>query len=936
MQKKRPRGNDAPQTGSPQTTGSTESPGAESPGRARRVRTRLVASVAAVGLVVIGAGTPAVLTASGDLKDAQNLVTLAELNQQALTLAHSLADERDEITAYIAAGRADGDGKLTDARSTRVDRQIDEIRPEAPAELRRELATVASVRRTALTGKGTALEAHKAYSDVIGKLHRIADDLAERTPAANASSGARLGRAPADLGHAVEQASATGGLLLAALSVPRAEKADEPEYDPVTGRRVESGENGENGGNSENGDSEADRARGALTAAAQQARVRELAFLADFDQAASAADRDSLESTVAGPEVNAAERFLAQLTDRPTLTGDELKTAPDKLAAALSARTDRMRGVQSTIGAAQVQRIEALRDDAVTDLELRIALLGGCLLLAIGVSTATARTLTRPLAVLRIGAARLAAAPDPKAEEQIRFTGRNDEFAQVVRSLNALQGKLATLSSRAERVEADRTVVVAERTALTAELSEQRAELRRRTTELTVELTKLRDTVHHSFVNLSLRSLGLVERQLSIIEKLEEREQDPERLSTLFKLDHLATVMRRHSENLLVLAGTEHQHGHAGPIPLVDVLRAAVSEIERYERVDIQSLPPHAQVAGFAADDLSHLLAELLENATAFSPPDSRVKLSGWLLESGDVMLSVQDEGIGMAGERLAELNARLADPEGAVDPKGEGLGIRVTALLAARHGVRVELRDQKQGGITAVVVLPGTLLPTAPPATPSPVAVVAAAALAEPPAPVNLPGSVAEANSNALPPRGAPGDPETTLQVRRPDPYAIGPDTHERADGATGEAPAEAAPAGADATAAEQAAGTATEQATETVAEQAAETAETAETVEPAAPAPAVDGATGERLTDKGLPKRTPRITKPADAPERGRGGIDAEELRRRLGGFHQGAKDGRRDVEAELSETAAAASTAAPAVAGSEKQLTEDAGDSVEEARS
>lgn len=191
----------------------------------------------------------------------------------------------------------------------------------------------------------------------------------------------------------------------------------------------------------------------------------------------------------------------------------------------------------------------------------------------------------------------------------------------------------------------------------------------------------------------------------------------------------MATVMRRHSENMLVLAGAEHGHGHAGPIPLVDVARAAVSEIERYERVTIQSLPPHAQIAGFAADDLSHLLAELLENATSFSPPDSHVELSGWLLESGEVMLSVSDAGIGMSTVRMGELNARLADPasfepgERHIDMTGAGLGLQVTSLLAARHGVRVQLREQKGSGVTAVVVLPSALLPNSLPASSPPAA---------------------------------------------------------------------------------------------------------------------------------------------------------------------------------------------------------------------
>ncbi|WP_399442653.1 nitrate- and nitrite sensing domain-containing protein [Streptomyces sp. WAC08241] len=932
-------------------------------GRAKRVRNRLVLGVALVGVTVLAAGAPAVLAASAELTDSQRLVTLAELDRQAVTLAHSLADERDEVVAYVAAGRdaQTGDAgkkrRVTDVRSTRVDRQIDEIRPAASPELRRDLAGVPSVRRAALTGKGTALEAHKAYSDVIDKLQALADELADRTPARAADTSlTEATRAPAALGRAVEQASATRGLLLAALAVPQPEPTGEFRYDATTGTYVPE---------EPKGTAEAHRTRDRLTAAAQQARVRELAALGDFDQAAGAAARDSLAGTVTGPDVKSAERSLASLTDQPRLTEAERATDPAALEAALSARVEQMRGVESTLAAQRVDRLSALRDDDVTALELRLAYLGGCLLLAVGVSTYVARSLTRPLAVLRIGAARLAAAPDPAAEEPVRFTGRNDEFAQAVRSLNTLHGKLAGLAARAGHLTAERTDLAADKEALAAELAAQRAELQGRVALLTAELEKLRGTVRHTFVNLSLRNLGLVERQLGVIEKLEEREQDPDRLGTLFKLDHMATVMRRHGENLLVLAGHEHVHGHAGAVPLVDVLRAAVSEIERYERVTLQSLPPHAQVAGFAADDLSHLVAELLENATSFSPPDAEVQLSGWLLETGEVMLSVQDAGIGMTPARFAELNARLAE----ADPdafEGEGLGMRVVALLAARHGVRVELREQQPGGTAAVVVLPLPLLPTAPPA-----AVTEPVRAAGTGPVIQLPGSVAEANSNTLPSRtrdplveaaeralaeaepagGRPEEPyepeavsegaygleprraveepyapepepapsesyesegarapesvsETTLQVRLPAPPPE-PDVHERA--------------------ADEDAGTATG----------------SDAVHPA-PEPAVDQppvpgprpAQWERVTDKGLPKRTPQVVRQAGpaAPPR-KGGVDPEALRRRLGGFHRGAEAGRRDVEAEIG----APGTGTAGIANARTARTEEkTGDTVEEARS
>ncbi|MGW7463110.1 nitrate- and nitrite sensing domain-containing protein [Streptomyces xantholiticus] len=776
MQMKRPRGNGGRPTGTPSTgaLGDHRAPASPQPipaprdpdtveqtavaavpraadeqvpaGRPRRVRNRLVAGVAVTVLLVVGAGAPGILASSADLTESQRLVTLAALDRQAVTLAHSLADERDEVTAYIAAGRDDQGGDKKDRRkisgslSARVDRQIDEMRDALDtdrADLRHSLASVPSVRRAALTGKGTALEAHQAYTTVISALHALAGELADRTP----PRAAEATRAPAELGLAVEQASAARGLLLAALAVPQPEPVIG--YDPVTGLPVE------NAGEDTGADA---RARNALTAAAQQARVRELAALADFDQAAGKAARDKVDATVTGPEVKSAETYLARLTDRPELSDTERGTDPAKLEAALTARIEQMRGAESSLATERTARFEQLRDDDLTALEIRIALLGGLVVVTIGVLAAVSRTLTRPLAVLRIGAARLADAPDPQAEEPVRFTGRNDEFAQVVRSLNDLHGKLRDLGTRAGRLEGERGDLIGAREGLEAELAAARAELRQRTEEIGTELDRLRHTVHHTFVNLSLRTLGLVERQLGVIEKLEEREQDPERLATLFKLDHMATVMRRHSENLLVLAGTEHGHGHVGPVPLVDVLRAAVSEIERYERVVIQSLPPHAQVAGFAADDLSHLVAELLENATSFSPPDAQVELSGWLLESGEVMLSVQDAGIGMTAGRIAEINARLEDPESyeAEPPagrEGEGLGLRVAGLLAARLGVRIQLREHKQGGITAVVVVPGALLPTGPPAGAGHQAPVAGGAPA-----LNLPGSVAEANSNALP----------------------------------------------------------------------------------------------------------------------------------------------------------------------------------------
>ncbi|MEU5901348.1 sensor histidine kinase [Streptomyces venezuelae] len=880
-------------------------PPADKPPTAR-VRNRLIVAVAVVAAAIAGAGAPAVLAASADLNDTQNLVTLAEQTQQAVSLGHSLADERDEVTSFIAAGRPQDKG-LSQSRSARVDRQIDELRgADAPAGLRGDLADIAAVRRAALTGKSTALEAHEAYTKVIAELHGLSRDLAEKLPS-EANQGAL---ALADLDHAVEQAAAARGLLLAALALPR--PTGTSTVDPVTGLPTTV---------TEESSDDAER-RDELSTAAQQARVRELAALADFRDAASDPARAAYESTVTGPEVGAAEKYLERLTDEPKLSAAERRYDRKKVDAALSARIETMRGAESALGVERTKHLAQLRDDDVTALEIRIALVGVCLLVAVGVAMGTARSLTRPLAVLRLGSARLATEPAP--QEPIRFTGRDDEFAQVVRSVNALHGHAAALTERLATLEADRKHLVGQRQSM----ADERAALREELAEASAHLERVRQSIHGTFVNLALRTLGLVERQLAVIEHLEDREQDPDRLATLFKLDHLATVMRRHSENLLVLAGAEHGHQHPGAVPLVDVVRAAVSEIERYERVRIATLPPHTHVAGFAADDISHLAAELLENATSFSPPDSSVEVSGWLLENGEVMLSVQDEGIGVTQDRMRELNARLADfdPDDAYDQEsgeGLGLGLYVVARLAARHGARVRLRDQKQGGVAAVVVLPEGILAKAP----SQAAVVTPPRAGEPL--THLPGSEAEANSNVLPGRlaGAPGeDPliaaaERTLETELPSPSpepssepdpepssdpdpepSSGPDPEPSREPAP-----EPSPSPSPETTMELVAPPAPEEtAPDPQPDSEPEAEPEAETDSKPAPEPDAEPAPPkwERVTDKGLPKRTPKITAPAAAAPKPRtGSVDAESLRRRLGNFHQGAISGRRDVEAEIS---------------------------------
>ncbi|MFJ9375766.1 nitrate- and nitrite sensing domain-containing protein [Streptomyces sp. NPDC101455] len=905
MQKKRPRRTGkqtAPQRGA---TGAAV-PDPAGSGRRTHVRNRLIIAVAVVAAAIAAAGVPSVITASGRLSDSQDLVTLAGQTQDALSLAHSLADERDAVTSYIAAGRPKSQAPDED-HSARVDRQVEELGADTDisATLRSDLDDVAAVRRAALTGKSSALEAHAAYSGAITELHRLAEQLAEKMPP-RAGSGAY---ALAELDAAVQQAAATRGLLLAALNVP---STTETVTSAITGLPV-----------TETTSTKAQtKERDALSAAAQQARLRSDAALADFRDGATKDAVAGYDSTVTGSEVNSAEKYLSSLTAQPTLSDDQLDTSTKKLDAALSARVDLMRGEESALYVDRGKDLAQLRDDDVKALELRVAILGALMLLAVGIATAMARTLTRPLSVLRRGSTRLAEAEDPGAEEPIKFTGRNDEFAQVVRSVNALHAHAAALHERIATLEADRKHLVGQR----QKMADAREELRAEVTGSATQLERLRTSIGGTFVNLALRTLGLVERQLAVIEGLEEREQDPERLATLFKLDHFATVMRRHSENLLVLAGTEHVQQHAGPVPLVDVVRAAVSEIERYERVRISALPPHAHVAGFAADDLSHLLAELMENASSFSPPDAPVEISGWLLENGEVMLSVQDEGIGMTDDRMARLNLRLTefDPESPYDQEGEeglGLGLYVVARLAHRHGVRVQLRDQKQGGIAAVVVIPSALLAGAPTsAVPS----SATPALGDTHS-YSLPGATAEANSNVLHGRSDHTDPLVALAeqaVRETPPETPSEMTMELLLPLAAEEPkaadGEKSPQGPPAPDNESSTGGAGGHEFKTDGEAEAEHTRAEE----------------DPVTDKGLPKRTPKITQPAQAPRQRTGTVDADALRRRLGGFRSGASAGYRDVEAEIAEQTGQNPVPAPRSAPARSE--EPTGGTVEEASS
>jgi len=384
-------------------------------------------------------------------------------------------------------------------------------------------------------------------------------------------------------------------------------------------------------------------------------------------------------------------------------------------------------GVSGELSAASV----AAQDSASNQAGVNSVILMLGVLLGIAIIVLLARSLIRSLRVLRRSALEVAEEKLPAAVESLRsgsalnamvepvpLAGR-DEVGQVARAFDAVHGQ-------AIRLAADQAA--------------------------------LQSNVSNMFVNLSRRSQALVERQLQLIEQLESNEQDPDQLSNLFQLDHLATRMRRNSENLLVLAGTDLAKRNVAPVPVVDVLRAAVSEIEQYQRVVVQP-PPVATVAGRAASDLVHLLAELLDNATNFSPPDSQVVMSTTRANDGSLIVEIADRGVGMAEHELAEANQRLSAPAAVDVSASRRMGLFVVGRLANRHGLGIRLGGGLSGGtggLTASVTVPSTLVPSAEPvdrrharagAVPS-----GAAAYAGAPAAPVLPPTPAPAASPALP----------------------------------------------------------------------------------------------------------------------------------------------------------------------------------------
>ena len=412
---------------------------------------------------------------------------------------------------------------------------------------------------------------------------------------------------------------------------------------------------------------------------------------AQFNATSSGQQSSRLEAIQANPDVlqtNELRNFLRNGLFTGNATG-RVELDPREWFLRSSARIDLLREVESSVAGDVAAASAAAKSSARREAVLYTALLILTLGLTIVLSLWLARSMVKPLRTLTRSANEVAEDRLPGLVDRLQHTkdprdldvapepvpvNSNDEIGQVSAAFNSVH-----------------------RVAI----------------QVATEQAALRKSIGDMFLNLARRSQSLIDRQLELIDDLERTEADPDALENLFKLDHLATRMRRNAEDLIVLSGAEPARRWSQPVPLVEVVRAALAEVEDYNRVELLPIDDIG-VAGQAVSDVVHLLAELIENATSFSPPGTKVQVAGQAVSNGYV-LEIEDRGLGMSDDELVEANERLANPPMVDFALSRMLGLYVVSRLAQRYNVKVQLRHSWYGGITALVLLPPAVAVRAP-----------------------------------------------------------------------------------------------------------------------------------------------------------------------------------------------------------------------------
>jgi signal transduction histidine kinase len=633
-----------------------------------RVRSRLVLLIAIPTLTAVVLGGTGILSYARSATADGRVQQLATLSANVTILAQRLEDERDQTVRYIGLGISNQGGRgtlknggaaelkvvkqqqaLTNETASVVGGELNQINGSFSAQTQLEAATgrtalnnLAFLRKVATRTNLPALVVVQKYATIIQQLLGLIDVTGQ------GASDATLGQAIRVLGlvsRMKEQASEQRAILTYGLLVTQLSPNE-------------------------------------LTAL-NSAVAEQQSNLASFNTTASLAQRNLWNNSVSTSFVFEANAEETQAITTQNTTGNlhNDNTSADDWYGAMSNEIDaQMASVEHALSAQISSRAASLHKSALT---AAIAV-GAAVLLVLALSlfltVVIGRSMVRPLRRLRAGALEVAGVRLP----------------EMVRRMSEADGGG---SFEVAPIDVDSSDEI-------GEVARAFDQVHREALRLAANEAALRGNVNAMFVNLSRRSQSLVERQIRLIDDLEQGEQDPERLSNLFQMDHLATRMRRNSENLLVLAGHEASRRWNQPVALVDVLRAAVSEIEQYERVSM-NVQPGISARGQAVNDVVHLVAELVENATSFSSAETPVTVSGHLLNSGGVLLDISDQGVGMGAEEMAHANWRLDNPPVVDVAVSRRMGLFVVARLAARHGIRVRLRPATTGGLTALVWLP-------------------------------------------------------------------------------------------------------------------------------------------------------------------------------------------------------------------------------------
>lgn len=620
-----------------------------------RVRTKVVAVVLVPLLLALVLAAVTVGNQLAERSALQQVAAGTRLSGTVAGLVDALQIERSEATAFVAADRR-SDRTPLDLAADRVDRAVGALRDAGPSvtDLDPGVQDRYAVALARLDGLGalrsaavaTRYPAPSVVTSYTGFVEPLLDLARDVAGTAGQTAVVRPATSLAALGRAKEQAEIQHALLLVAAA----------------------------GGTFPSGDGEALR-----SAVAEQA-----AATAEFEAGASPAQVQVFEDTVAGPEVDQRIRILqtALLRDGG---GQPPGVDPVAWDRAAGATREAMRTVETGLFTELEGTADALVSRAgTTVLIVAVAVVLG-VLLAVVLAALIAGSLITPLRRLRYSALDVAERRLPTSIQRLEEGSGDEEDTDV----------------EPVPIHTDEEV---------GEVARAFDTVHREAVRLAGEQARLRTNLNALFVNLSRRSQGLVERQLLVIDSLEGREEDPDVLAELFALDHLATRLRRNGENLLVLGGSAPARGGTDPVPLTDVVRAAVGEIEDYTRVDVRPAPA-VHVRGGPADDLTHLLAELLDNATTYSPPGAPVVVSASRAPDGGLVLEVTDQGLGMDADELAEANARLERPVLLDSSVPRQMGLFVVGALARRHDIVARLLPGDDGGIAASVQVPAALL---------------------------------------------------------------------------------------------------------------------------------------------------------------------------------------------------------------------------------